>query len=92
MLCGRRQGLARRLMEQLEVVTEKVHKAYFVDLFVRAGNAVAVKMYENVRPHCWTLLHMLGIAWPCDAWLAAGLWTEACVSWMLVAAEIPASH
>jgi ribosomal protein S18 acetylase RimI-like enzyme len=35
-------------MNLLEDVTEKVHDAYFVDLFVRASNTVAIGMY--VRP------------------------------------------
>lgn len=43
----RRQGLARRLMALLEETTEKVHDAYFVDLFVRASNAVAIGMYRS---------------------------------------------
>lgn len=43
----RRQGLARRLMGLLEETTEKVHDAYFVDLFVRASNRVAIGMYES---------------------------------------------
>jgi N-terminal acetyltransferase B complex catalytic subunit len=43
----RRQGLARLLMNLLEEVTEKVHNAFFVDLFVRASNAVAIGMYKG---------------------------------------------
>eukprot|EP01026_Neomeris_dumetosa_P055501 TRINITY_DN5050_c0_g1_i5.p2 TRINITY_DN5050_c0_g1~~TRINITY_DN5050_c0_g1_i5.p2 ORF type:complete len:195 (-),score=11.92 TRINITY_DN5050_c0_g1_i5:149-673(-) len=44
----RRMGLARRLMDMLEDVTEKVHNAYYVDLFVRASNQVAITMYERL--------------------------------------------
>lgn len=43
----RKQGLARRLMDVLEETTEKVHDAYFVDLFVRCSNQVAIKMYKG---------------------------------------------
>lgn len=43
----RKQGLARRLMCLLEEITEKVHDAYFIDLFVRVSNQVAIKMYEG---------------------------------------------
>ena len=44
----RRQGLATALMDYLEDVTDKIHNAFFVDLFVRPSNKVAVKMYENL--------------------------------------------
>ena len=45
--CGpshRRLGLAGRLMADLEEISEK-KKCYFVDLFVRVSNVVAIKMY-----------------------------------------------
>lgn len=35
-------------MNDLEDITEKVHKAYFVDLFVRVSNATAIQMYNKV--------------------------------------------
>ena len=35
-------------MTDLEDITEKVHKAYFVDLFVRVSNAAAIQMYNKV--------------------------------------------
>ena len=35
-------------MTRLEAVTEKVHNGYYVDLFVRASNAVAINMYTKV--------------------------------------------
>ena len=44
----RRQRLAQKLMNDLEDITEKVHKAYFVDLFVRVSNATAIQMYNKV--------------------------------------------
>ena len=44
----RRQGLARALMDYLEEVTIKIHNAWFVDLFVRPSNKIAVGMYENL--------------------------------------------
>ncbi len=44
----RRQRLAKKLMDDLEHITEKVHKAYFVDLFVRVSNASAIRMYNKV--------------------------------------------
>lgn len=48
-LCSRRrQGLARRFMDLLEEVTEKVHDGYFVDLFVRVSNTSAITMYKKV--------------------------------------------
>lgn len=43
----RRMGLARNLMGILETVSEKIYNTYFVDLFVRKSNAIAIKMYEN---------------------------------------------
>ena len=42
----RRQRLAERLMNFLEEVTE-IKEGYFVDLFVRVSNAVAISMYEK---------------------------------------------
>ncbi|KAI9143895.1 acyl-CoA N-acyltransferase [Paraphysoderma sedebokerense] len=43
----RRLGLARQLMQILEDVSEKIYNGYFVDLFVRVSNTVAIKMYEQ---------------------------------------------
>jgi len=40
-------GLGKRLMEGLEVVSEK-KKCYFVDLFVRASNKKAIEIYEKM--------------------------------------------
>lgn len=44
----RRQQLAKNLMNMLEHVSDKMDKAYFVDLFVRASNTAAIKMYEKL--------------------------------------------
>ena len=44
----RRIGLAKTLMRTLEDVTEKIHDAYFVDLFVRPSNKVAVDFYKRL--------------------------------------------
>ncbi|KYQ92318.1 hypothetical protein DLAC_11648 [Tieghemostelium lacteum] len=43
----RRIGLADRLMHFLEEVSEKVHNGYFVDLFVRKSNILAIDMYKK---------------------------------------------
>ena len=43
----RRIGLAEQMMQMLENVSEKIHDAYYVDLFVRASNQVAIGMYTK---------------------------------------------
>ncbi|KAI9502284.1 N-acetyltransferase 5 [Coemansia spiralis] len=43
----RRLGLGRGLMQFLEDASENIYNCYFVDLFVRPSNKVAVKMYED---------------------------------------------
>ncbi|KXZ54833.1 hypothetical protein GPECTOR_4g904 [Gonium pectorale] len=43
----RRQNLAQKLMHVLEEISEKVHDCYFVDLFVRKSNSVAISMYRK---------------------------------------------
>lgn len=43
----RRIGLAATLMNCLESISERKH-CYFVDLFVRVSNKVAIVMYENL--------------------------------------------
>ena len=43
----RRLGLAAMLMRCLEDVSERKH-CYFVDLFVRSSNKVAIAMYKNL--------------------------------------------
>ncbi|KCV70479.1 acetyltransferase [Fonticula alba] len=44
----RRLGLAASLMHSLEEISEKFHDTYFVDLFVRTTNAVAINMYKKL--------------------------------------------
>ena len=44
----RKQGLARSFMDLLETVSEAEHNAFFVDLFVRSQNEVAITMYKNL--------------------------------------------
>jgi N-terminal acetyltransferase B complex catalytic subunit len=41
----RRLGLAKTLMAELERVSDAAYRGFFVDLFVRVGNTVAVRMY-----------------------------------------------
>ena len=43
----RRQRLAEKLMALLEDVSIHMHNAYFVDLFVRVTNTVAISMYKK---------------------------------------------
>ncbi|PWN41527.1 putative N-acetyltransferase 5 [Ceraceosorus guamensis] len=44
----RRLGVAKGLMNLLEDASEKVYNSYFVDLFVRPSNNLAVSMYEKL--------------------------------------------
>ena len=43
----RRLGLAKTLMDDLENLSKNVYNAFFVDLFVRASNQLAISMYEK---------------------------------------------
>ncbi|CAG8527626.1 15075_t:CDS:2 [Funneliformis caledonium] len=43
----RRLGLADGMMKLLEEVSEKIYNGYFVDLFVRKSNSVAIGMYKK---------------------------------------------
>jgi len=43
----RRLGLGRQLMSALEDVSQHVYDCYFVDLFVRSSNLVAIGMYKR---------------------------------------------
>jgi len=43
----RRLGLAKKLMDGLEIISDK-KKCYFVDLFVRVSNKLAIGMYEKL--------------------------------------------
>jgi N-terminal acetyltransferase B complex catalytic subunit len=44
----RRLGLAKKLMGLLEDVSENIYDGYFVDLFVRESNRVAIDMYSKM--------------------------------------------
>ncbi|KAF8471839.1 acyl-CoA N-acyltransferase [Kalaharituber pfeilii] len=44
----RRLGLARTLMNELERITQDVADGYFVDLFVRVSNRIAIGMYRQL--------------------------------------------
>mmetsp|Transcript_22488 Transcript_22488/g.61301 ORF Transcript_22488/g.61301 Transcript_22488/m.61301 type:complete len:175 (+) Transcript_22488:1-525(+) len=43
----RRIGLAQHLMNELEEISEHKHNGYFVDLFVRVSNLLAINMYKK---------------------------------------------
>lgn len=43
----RRLNLARRMMLTMEAVSELQYDAYFVDLFVRSSNYLAINMYKS---------------------------------------------
>jgi N-terminal acetyltransferase B complex catalytic subunit len=43
----RRLGLAKTLMDHFESISIHTYNAYFVDLFVRASNSLAIGMYEK---------------------------------------------
>eukprot|EP00039_Didymoeca_costata_P014427 m.233306 g.233306 ORF g.233306 m.233306 type:complete len:182 (-) comp16023_c0_seq2:36-581(-) len=44
----RRLGLANKLMDLLEDTTDKVYRGFFVDLFVRKSNDVALTLYKKL--------------------------------------------
>lgn len=44
----RRVGVAASLMKTLEDAADHAHKGYFMDLFVRASNSVAIAMYSTL--------------------------------------------
>jgi len=43
----RRLSLARNLVSRLELVSDENYKGFFVDLYVRCNNALAINMYEG---------------------------------------------
>ena len=49
----RRLGLARSMMDLLERVSDNYHHGFFVDLFVKTTNKVAVSMYERMGYSVW---------------------------------------
>jgi len=44
----RRLSLARKMMNLLEMVSEEIYKGFFVDLYVRCVNTIAITMYEGM--------------------------------------------
>lgn len=44
----RRISLGRKLMNELERVSEEIYRGFFVDLYVRCTNNVAIAMYEGL--------------------------------------------
>ncbi|CAG8719195.1 7421_t:CDS:2, partial [Acaulospora colombiana] len=44
----RRLSLAKRLTSLLEDISDSVYQGYFVDLYVRPSNKIAVNMYEGM--------------------------------------------
>mmetsp|Transcript_10637 Transcript_10637/g.21961 ORF Transcript_10637/g.21961 Transcript_10637/m.21961 type:complete len:144 (-) Transcript_10637:27-458(-) len=44
----RRSGVANRLMEYLEEISDTLHHGFFVDLFVRPSNTAAITFYEGL--------------------------------------------
>lgn len=43
----RKIGLARKLMFLMEMISQELHNVYFVDLFVRSSNKIAIEMYKR---------------------------------------------
>lgn len=43
----RRLSLARKMISLLEMVSDEIYKGFFVDLYVRCANSVAIDMYER---------------------------------------------
>ncbi|CCG80878.1 Uncharacterized N-acetyltransferase C16C4.12 [Taphrina deformans PYCC 5710] len=43
----RRLNLAKRMMQTLETVSQNQYNAYFIDLFVRSTNYLAIDMYKS---------------------------------------------
>lgn len=44
----RRLSLARKMMNMLEHVSDRRYEGFFVDLYVRCTNTVAIGMYESL--------------------------------------------
>lgn len=49
----RRLGLARKMVGLLELVSDEIYKGFFVDLYVRCTNTVAIEMYEGLGYSVW---------------------------------------
>lgn len=54
---ARRQGIARYLMDYLETVSADRYNAFFVDLFVRSKNAIAINMYRQLGYDVYRTVH-----------------------------------
>lgn len=44
----RRLSLANKMMSLLEMVSERTYQGFFVDLYVRCANVIAIDMYEKM--------------------------------------------
>lgn len=44
----RRLSLGRKMMHLLELVADEIYRGFFVDLYVRCSNKVAIGMYEGL--------------------------------------------
>ena len=44
----RRLSLGRNMMDLLELVSDQAYRGFFVDLYVRCNNDIAIKMYEGL--------------------------------------------
>jgi len=44
----RRLGIARKMMHLLELISDEIYKGFFVDLYVRCANKLAIEMYEGM--------------------------------------------
>ncbi|KAG7093065.1 hypothetical protein E1B28_009357 [Marasmius oreades] len=45
----RKLGLARKMMSLLELVSDETYHGFFVDLYVRCANIIAIDMYERLE-------------------------------------------
>ncbi|CEL99543.1 unnamed protein product [Vitrella brassicaformis CCMP3155] len=52
----RKTGLAQRLMAYLEDVCDRIHGCFFMDLFVRPSNTVAVRFYRKLGYVVWRVV------------------------------------
>jgi len=44
----RRLSLAKKMMDELERISDDVYRGFFVDLYVRCANTLAITMYEGM--------------------------------------------
>ncbi|CAO1613517.1 unnamed protein product [Sympodiomycopsis kandeliae] len=45
----RRLGLAQKMMQLLEIASDFLYDAWFIDLFVRPSNSLAVGLYQGLQ-------------------------------------------